>query len=432
MRFKKTIAGFAALMMVMAAANGAVLPVTGTIGAAAQSEAFVKAAFEPEAYFVVEDRDGDEYIIPDTAKNEDDTTISYSLDTTYDKVAKLIGDKELYDVKLVIRPKTIDLTKTYGFKYIVVDNGYEMPSSSFLGDDRIGYVLGDYRPQWHEEYEYSLRYKNGGRSREPDSKVQLTFKIVKDSMYVKDMSDISRQYMPENRKTEHQFKVDGKKIGFDYELKYYVVDKDGKRHPVEHEDKPEETKKYIFLNETISADEILKACPADKYDYMMLCLDTGDMGGKTSPFGIEADQHVNFKDDGNKHFWGYSQTAMPFVIAEENKSIDLMKMDIFGNSANEDANMTNVESIESSIVIDKSVITILDSSKPEDKVTLGDVNADEKINVTDIAMTASHIKGIKALDDKGFKAADVNGDNKVNVTDIAMIASHIKGIKALG
>ncbi|MBP3798939.1 MAG: dockerin type I repeat-containing protein [Ruminococcus sp.] len=109
-----------------------------------------------------------------------------------------------------------------------------------------------------------------------------------------------------------------------------------------------------------------------------------------------------------------------------------MKMDIFGNSANEDANMTNVESIESSLVIDKSVITILDSSKPEDKVNLGDVNADEKINVTDIAMTASHIKGIKALDDKGFKAADVNGDNKVNVTDIAMIASHIKGIKALG
>lgn len=30
-----------------------------------------------------------------------------------------------------------------------------------------------------------------------------------------------------------------------------------------------------------------------------------------------------------------------------------------------------------------------------------------------------------------LKAADVNDDDKVNVTDIAMIASHIKGIKAL-
>ena len=31
----------------------------------------------------------------------------------------------------------------------------------------------------------------------------------------------------------------------------------------------------------------------------------------------------------------------------------------------------------------------------------------------------------------GLKAADVNGDGNVNVADIAMIASHIKGIKAL-
>ena len=41
-------------------------------------------------------------------------------------------------------------------------------------------------------------------------------------------------------------------------------------------------------------------------------------------------------------------------------------------------------------------------------------------------------KGIKALDEKGIKAADVNGDGEVNVTDIAMIAAHIKGIKAIG
>ncbi|MBQ1432392.1 MAG: dockerin type I repeat-containing protein [Ruminococcus sp.] len=61
----------------------------------------------------------------------------------------------------------------------------------------------------------------------------------------------------------------------------------------------------------------------------------------------------------------------------------------------------------------------------------GDVNGDKAVNVTDIALAASHIKGIKALTGDGLEAADVNGDDKLDVTDIAMIAAHIKGIKAL-
>ena len=72
-----------------------------------------------------------------------------------------------------------------------------------------------------------------------------------------------------------------------------------------------------------------------------------------------------------------------------------------------------------------------DSKQPDKKVKKGDVNRDGNINVTDIALVASHIKGIKALDEDGIKAADVDNDTKVNVTDIAMIASHIKGIKAI-
>ena len=61
----------------------------------------------------------------------------------------------------------------------------------------------------------------------------------------------------------------------------------------------------------------------------------------------------------------------------------------------------------------------------------GDVDANGSVNVTDIALTAAHIKGIKALDYAAIKRADVNTDGNVNVTDIAMIAAHIKGIKAI-
>ena len=59
------------------------------------------------------------------------------------------------------------------------------------------------------------------------------------------------------------------------------------------------------------------------------------------------------------------------------------------------------------------------------------MDGDGKINVTDIALVASHIKGIKALDDKAQMRADVDRSGKINVTDIALIASHIKGIKAI-
>ena len=72
-------------------------------------------------------------------------------------------------------------------------------------------------------------------------------------------------------------------------------------------------------------------------------------------------------------------------------------------------------------------------SKPDNKpkTKKGDANLDGVVNVTDIGMIASHIKGIKALNSKQIKAADANGDNEITVTDIGMIASHIKGIKAL-
>ena len=80
-------------------------------------------------------------------------------------------------------------------------------------------------------------------------------------------------------------------------------------------------------------------------------------------------------------------------------------------------------------------VTTDDAVTDDETVTdyeTGDVNGDSNINVTDIALVASHIKGIKALDKKGAKAADIDEDDNINVTDISMIAAHIKGIKSIG
>ena len=74
-----------------------------------------------------------------------------------------------------------------------------------------------------------------------------------------------------------------------------------------------------------------------------------------------------------------------------------------------------------------------DSSKAADngKYYKGDVDGNGAVNVSDISVTASFIKGIRSLSTEAYQAADVNSDTQVNVTDISMIASHIKGIKAL-
>lgn len=57
----------------------------------------------------------------------------------------------------------------------------------------------------------------------------------------------------------------------------------------------------------------------------------------------------------------------------------------------------------------------------------GDVNGDGKLNVTDIVLMASHIKGKKTLSKTAAAAADVNGDSIIDVSDITKLAAHIKG-----
>ena len=61
----------------------------------------------------------------------------------------------------------------------------------------------------------------------------------------------------------------------------------------------------------------------------------------------------------------------------------------------------------------------------------GDVNGSDNVDVSDISVIATHIKGIKPIDDSMMKNADVDHDGNISVSDISKVAAHIKGIKAL-
>ena len=62
---------------------------------------------------------------------------------------------------------------------------------------------------------------------------------------------------------------------------------------------------------------------------------------------------------------------------------------------------------------------------------LGDCNRDGTIDVTDIAIIAAHVKGIKMLDGRGPLTADVDESDWINTTDISKIAAHVKGKKLI-
>ena len=59
-------------------------------------------------------------------------------------------------------------------------------------------------------------------------------------------------------------------------------------------------------------------------------------------------------------------------------------------------------------------------------VIVGDINGDGFVNVTDLSMTAAHVKGIKLLENKPLERADVNHDESITVTDISVISSTVK------
>lgn len=61
----------------------------------------------------------------------------------------------------------------------------------------------------------------------------------------------------------------------------------------------------------------------------------------------------------------------------------------------------------------------------DQKYTLGDVNADDKINIKDVAEVLNHIVKNKTLTGNAFSAADVVTDGVINIKDTAKILNYI-------
>lgn len=112
------------------------------------------------------------------------------------------------------------------------------------------------------------------------------------------------------------------------------------------------------------------------------------------------------------------------------------------DSANVIANVKNKFNLASIIINDKYTNTR--TSGPlatSDKITIksnnqtasfmviikGDVNADGKISIADLAMIKAKLLGSNNLSGVYFEAADINKDGKISIADMAMVKAHLLG-----
>ncbi|MBP1533234.1 MAG: hypothetical protein IK999_03785 [Ruminococcus sp.] len=139
---------------------------------------------------------------------------------------------------------------------------------------------------------------------------------------------------------------------------------------------------------------------------------SSDNNNSSSRSETNAERKYNISDD-----YRTNDSSMPDVKAEDKTDTATAKPD---NTKPEDEKAADTAATDGETTADEN-----------NTIILGDINGDGNINVSDIALAASHIKGIRALTPQQQKAADITGDGQINVSDIAAISAHIKGINAI-
>lgn len=76
-------------------------------------------------------------------------------------------------------------------------------------------------------------------------------------------------------------------------------------------------------------------------------------------------------------------------------------------------------------------VTVNASETPEIEVTLGDINLDGAINMTDLIKLRKYFAGLETLDERALKNADINKDGTVNMTDIIRLRKYFAGLEDL-
>ena len=87
-----------------------------------------------------------------------------------------------------------------------------------------------------------------------------------------------------------------------------------------------------------------------------------------------------------------------------------------------------LDAVASAVTSTEYTVKVYVDTSAEPAYTLGDVNNDGKIDITDATLIQRYAAELEELDDTQLLAADANGDGKVNITDATMIQNYIAEI----
>lgn len=69
-----------------------------------------------------------------------------------------------------------------------------------------------------------------------------------------------------------------------------------------------------------------------------------------------------------------------------------------------------------------------ESTTEEEDHIKGDIDNNGKVDITDVTLAISHVRGKKRLNGKAKEAADINNDTRVDITDVTMIIRIVRGL----
>lgn len=87
-----------------------------------------------------------------------------------------------------------------------------------------------------------------------------------------------------------------------------------------------------------------------------------------------------------------------------------------------------LDAVASAVTSAEYTVKVYVDTSAEPAHTLGNVNNDGKIDITDATLIQRYAAELEELDDTQLLAADANGDGKVNIADATMIQNYIAEI----
>ncbi|MBQ8966775.1 dockerin type I domain-containing protein [Ruminococcus sp.] len=394
--------------------------------AAADKTSFVEAPYRFKLYAAAFDYNGDYHIITTAKETETNEELIYTMVFDNNKYLEAIEGCDIYKIEVLCFVDGFDENTVYCFR----DPEYLLSAST--GSD-ISMQSADtgpckrqinYPDRWNRCIEILFTNKNApDLMKSPNFLNNFTVSFYKPLMKTEQLTDSEKEERSMEDNSFHMTFEEPERL-HKLSMSLFLVDYRDTPHKLK--DLPlTEYRRYIPVKTVVTPAEAAAVCPLDEVKYIaaVLSADKADVS-KQVQYRIDAYLLSN-----GAHFESDITSA---VIGGGRSDFLPPEASIFIKSDTSLRELRAGREVEFDILLDKSRTDTYPAPAEPEMTEPGDVNDDGNIDVTDVMLTASYVKGILPdMDHFLPPVADVDHDDDVTVTDLMMIAAQVKGLKPL-